>query len=177
MLATRLVPTRALRVALARRPPCTRPRALPHALPSAATHAATLSTSVAAAATHAPAAPPPIVHDPHAHMFAATLPDGDKAVLRYRPTTVDGQAGIDIWQTYTPPSARGMGLASKLADAALEWAGSVAAAPGGGLPVVVTCAYVRDTYLPAGKAARWRYAVAGGSDKGGPVVLRRQQLA
>lgn len=58
-----------------------------------------------------------------------------------------------ITHTYSPPAARGRGLAAQLTGEAMS------VARRRGWCVRPTCPYVRDTYLPAGKgeAARWVY--------------------
>lgn len=58
---------------------------------------------------------------------------------------------MDIWQTYTPPAARGKGAARLLSDAAFAYA------EGAGMPIRPTCGYIRDTYMPAqkGEASKW----------------------
>jgi len=58
-----------------------------------------------------------------------------------------------ITHTYSPPAARGRGLAAQLTG------GAMSVARRRGWCVRPTCPYVRDTYLPAGKgeAARWVY--------------------
>jgi hypothetical protein len=45
--------------------------------------------------------------------------DGREAVLEY---TVIGTNTLDLYHTFVPPPLRGQGIASKLAEAALEYA-------------------------------------------------------
>ncbi|HKU61817.1 MAG TPA: GNAT family N-acetyltransferase [Gemmatimonadales bacterium] len=73
-----------------------------------------------------------IVHDPAGHRFAAELPSGT-AVLAYAPA---GEAVVDFYSTYVPPSERGRGVAGRLVDAGLAWARAE------GLQVIPTCWFV-----------------------------------
>ena len=125
-----------------------------------------------AAAAAAPTAPP-ITHEQAKHRFTATLPDGAVAELTYQLITNSEKSSssneiiMEMDHTLVPPSARGMGLAGKLADCAFDFARA------GGYAVKPTCSYIRDTYLPklmksggsidsGGKQAGWSIDLASG---------------
>lgn len=59
--------------------------------------------------------------------------------------------------TYTAPSARGKGVAGKLADAAFTFAREH------GYAVRPTCSYIADAYIPGGKGAAASFAMDAGS--------------
>ena len=80
-------------------------------------------------------------------VFSARMDDGAEAVLEYG--LFDGVA--DFAHTFTPPSARGKGVAAKLGDAAFAWAREQH------LAVRPSCSYISGTYLPSrGAAAGFR---------------------
>lgn len=60
-------------------------------------------------------------------------------------------------RTYTAPSARGKGVAGKLADAAFTFAHEHS------LAVRPTCSYIADAYIPGGKGAAASFAFDAGS--------------
>jgi predicted GNAT family acetyltransferase len=63
---------------------------------------------------------------------------------------------VDITHTFTPPAARGRGLAARLAAAAFAWAAARGAA------VRPSCSYISDTYAPAHAVGKgWRAAPGG----------------
>ena len=100
--------------------------------------------TIAALSTRAMASSPPVLHANS--RFYAVMDDGAEALLEYSL----GPGGVmTMSHTFCPPSARGKGMAGKLADAAFEWArknpGVTAVAP--------SCSYIRDSYLPKTGAA------------------------
>ena len=87
-----------------------------------------------------------MTHDAARSLFYVRL-DGvaERAIAEYR---VGDDGVVDITHTYTPPAARGRGLAASLVDAVVAWARTTGA-PG----VRPSCSYVRDTWLPPALAA------------------------
>lgn len=73
-----------------------------------------------------------IRHEPTAHRFAADVA-GATAYITYRQS---GGRVLDFDHTFTPPSARGGGIASQLTAHALRYARD------GGYKVVPSCPYV-----------------------------------
>jgi predicted GNAT family acetyltransferase len=73
------------------------------------------------------------------------------AVLHRMETSEGGQDIMDIHHTYSPPSARGKGLAAQLSNEAFRFAEEHKH------PIRASCSYIRDTYLPSGKgeAGKW----------------------
>lgn len=65
-----------------------------------------------------------------------------KAYLEYHVDTHGNSQIMDILHTYVPPSKRGLGLAYHLCVAAFNHAQSRS------LPVIPSCSYVSDTFLP-----------------------------
>ncbi|XP_021759730.1 acetyltransferase At1g77540-like [Chenopodium quinoa] len=67
-----------------------------------------------------------------------------KAYLEYHLINIHGNNSqiMDILHTFVPPSKRGLGLASHLCVAAFNHAQSHS------LPVIPSCSYVSDTFLP-----------------------------
>ena len=86
-------------------------------------------------------ASPPISHSATgpSPRFFAVMDDGAEAELCY--TLKDGVMDMD--HTFCPPSARGKGMAGKLADAAFAWARE-----NGVKAVLPSCSYIRDSYMP-----------------------------
>ncbi|KAF3337698.1 acetyltransferase [Carex littledalei] len=73
--------------------------------------------------------------------------DDREAFLQYHLVQIgEGKTAMDMAHTFVPRSKRGMGLAAKLCDAAFVHARSLS------LPVIPTCSYISDTYLPKNPA-------------------------
>ena len=103
-------------------------------------------------------APSAVLHDTTAGAakFYAVMDDGAQAVLEYS-LTADGV--MDLTHTFCPPSARGKGMAAKLADAAFAWARDHGVAS-----VRPSCSYIRDSYLPKAGAACGFVVAPGATD-------------
>lgn len=78
-----------------------------------------------------------ITHEQETKRFVIKLPGGEEAELQYH---LQGQM-MDMYHTYVPESARGQGLAEKLAAAAFEYAQSQ------NLKVVPSCPYISRAFL------------------------------
>jgi predicted GNAT family acetyltransferase len=76
-----------------------------------------------------------IHHDPTTQRFFLPLPGGE-AELRYQ----EHNGILDILSTYTPPAARGMGVAAALVKAAVRYARER------GDRVQPTCSYARQWF-------------------------------
>lgn len=72
-------------------------------------------------------------HDRENHRFTAVI-EGAEAYLAYEPA---GEGRVDFRSTFSPPEARGKGVAAKIVEEALAWA------RGEGLEVIPTCSYVK----------------------------------
>lgn len=70
-------------------------------------------------------------HEPDSSRFIVDDPRG-AAVLEYR---IDGDQ-VDFTHTFVPPTLRGTGVAARLVQAGLAWAGQA------GLSPVASCSYV-----------------------------------
>ena len=71
-------------------------------------------------------------HEPERMRFVVDM-EGDDALIDY---TRPAQGVIDLRHTFTPPAARGKGIAGAMVKAALEYAREA------GLRVIPTCPYI-----------------------------------
>ena len=96
-----------------------------------------------------------INHDAGKRKFFITLPTTtSEALLEYdiAPATSGGAKEIlDVLHTFSPPEARGQGLAARLADAAFKYAREK------GMVVRPSCSYISGNYLKKGEgeASKW----------------------
>jgi predicted GNAT family acetyltransferase len=89
---------------------------------------------------HAAMAALQVTHDRTERAFVAVMDDGARALLEY---DLDERSKIlDLTHTFTPPSARGKGIAAQLGDAAVAYAREQ------GYRVRPSCSYISGTYLP-----------------------------
>lgn len=99
-----------------------------------------------------------INHDAPSKRFSATVGEGgEQCELLYLLEDAGGRKVMNITRTYTAPSARGKGVAGKLADAAFTFAREH------GYAVRPTCSYISDAYIPGGKGAAANFAFDAGS--------------
>ena len=91
---------------------------------------------------------PAVDHDATNGTFSIAVPGGRGVLVYVRSTPPLGPPVIDIVSTRVPPSARGLGTAKILTDAAFSYARKEQAL------VKPSCSYVRDTYLSKGADGR-----------------------
>ena len=113
------------------------------------------SSSSSAAAGFATLA---INHDASKQKFFVTLPTTTaEALLEYdivKPSAASTSKEIlDVLHTFSPPEARGQGLAARLADAAFKYAREK------GMVVRPSCSYISGNYLKKaeGEASKWTF--------------------